>query len=81
MHNASHDPGTQAEAAPAVKAREYLLVLHAERAQNLAQGITPTDDRIAGLDAEIDYATAAFTGIAVTEIACLRAALSGALHG
>jgi hypothetical protein len=81
MHNASHDPGTQAEAAPAVKAREHLLVLHAQRAQDLAQGIAPTDERIAGLDAEIDHATAAFTGIAVTEIACLRAALSGALRG
>jgi|RhiMetdeSRZDD1v2_1073273.scaffolds.fasta_scaffold5355200_1 hypothetical protein len=63
----------------AAEVRDRLLALRAERALALASGRPLDGDE--DLDDEIRAAEAAFVGTAVTEIAVLRAELSGRLQG
>ena len=63
----------------AVEVRDRLLALRAERALALASG-RPLDAAEA-LEDEIRAVEAALVGTAVTEIAVLRAELSGRLQG
>lgn len=57
--------------------RNHLASLHAERALALTANSSPVEETIAEIDEEIGYTEAAFVGIAVTEIATLRAELFG----
>ncbi len=61
--------------------RRHLLVLNAERAAADLAGLTANREYMADLEDEIATERHAYVGMAVTEIATLRAALSGALHG
>lgn len=74
MLDATPQPNRQAVASPALVARDHLLSLSAERARALATGAGFDDVGLAA-------ARAAFVGCAVTEIASLRAALSGPQAG
>lgn len=74
MLDATPQPNRQAVASPALVARDHLLSLSAERARALATGAGFDELRLAA-------ARAAFVGSAVTEIASLRAALSGPQAG
>ena len=52
-----------------------------ERRCALAAGLADNARYMRDLDAELEAANAAYVGFAVTEIASLRARLSGPLHG
>ncbi len=60
---------------------EHLRLLYAERALAAEAGLGDDPAYIAELDEEIADCRQAYVGAAVTDIAVLRAELSGALHG
>jgi hypothetical protein len=72
---ASHDSAT------AAGLRRRLWSLEGERIEALAAGLGSNELYMSDLDDEIDGVREAFVGHAVTEIALLRASLSGALRG
>jgi hypothetical protein len=62
---------------PAIEIRTHLLELRAERTLASIEGITVNCVHMADLDGEIERTARAYVGAAVTEIATLRAELSG----
>ena len=62
-------------------AREHLSLLLVERALADVEGLDANATYMADLDDEIAATRAAYVGAAVTDIAVLRAGLSGRLHG
>jgi hypothetical protein len=62
---------------PAIEVHAHLLELRAERTVASIDGLVVDSAYLAGLDGEIEAATAAYVGAAVTEIAMLRAELFG----
>ena len=62
-------------------AREHLGMLLVERALADIEGLDENATYMADLDDEIAATRAAYVGAAVTDIAVLRAGLSGRLHG
>jgi hypothetical protein len=62
---------------PAVEIHSDLLELQAERTLASIEGLALDSAYIAHLDGEIEATTSAYVGAAVTEIATLRAELSG----
>ena len=67
--------------ASAVDRRRHLVVLNAERAAADLEGLTRNREYMDDLHDEIAAERHAYAGAAVTEIASLRAALSGPLQG
>ena len=65
----------------AIEVRAHLLELKAERTLASIEGLAVNPVYMADLDGEIEAATSAYVGAAVTEIATLRAELSGAQVG
>ena len=61
----------------AVEIHTHLLELQAERALASIEGLAVNSAYMADLDGEIEATTCAFLGAAVTEIATLRAEVSG----
>jgi hypothetical protein len=61
----------------AIEIQDQLQQLHAERALALIEGLEGDGAYMADLDDEITAARFAYVGAAVTEIASLRAELSG----
>ena len=61
----------------AADSHTHLLELQAERALASIEGLAVDAVHIADLDGEIEATTSAYVGAAVTEIATLRAELSG----
>ena len=61
----------------AIEIHTHLLELQAERALASIEGIAVNSVYLADLDGEIEAAARAYVGAAVTEIATLRAELSG----
>ena len=61
--------------------RHHLDLLNAERAAAGLYGLTANREYMDDLESEIAAERAAYVGTAVTEIAMLRAALSGPLRG
>ena len=67
--------------ATAADLRNHLAVLNAERAAADLEGLTANRTYMHELEDEIAAERHAYVGTAVTEIASLRAALSGPLQG
>ena len=67
--------------ADAAELRGRLVVLNAERAAAALAGLDANREYMDDLESEIAAERTAYVGTAVTEIATLRAALSGPLHG
>ena len=65
----------------AIDVKRRLVLLFEERALAMTVGLGDDPAYMADLDDEIAATKAAWTGAAVTEIASLRAQLSGALAG
>lgn len=65
----------------ATDVKRHLELLHEERQLALEIGLAADRSYMADLDDEIEACRAAYVGAAVTEIACLRAQLSGPLLG
>ena len=65
----------------AAEIREHLLELEAERALAVDTGVAEVDSYMADLDDEIEQCRQLYIAYAVTEIATLRAELSGPLNG
>lgn len=61
----------------AIEIQDHLQQLHAERALALIEGLEENAAYMADLDDEITATRVAYVGAAVTEIASLRAELSG----
>ncbi len=61
----------------AIETQRHLQQLHAERALALIEGLDSCPAYMADLDEEIAAAHSAYVAMAVTEIATLRAELSG----
>lgn len=61
----------------AIEMQTQLQELRSERALASLEGLTDHDAYLADLDREIAVARSAYVGAAVTEIATLRAQLSG----
>jgi hypothetical protein len=61
--------------------RRHLVALNAERAAADLAGLTANREYVDDLEQEIAAERYAYLGMAVTEIASLRAALSGPLQG
>jgi hypothetical protein len=61
----------------AIEIQDHLQQLHAERALALIEGLGEDSVYMADLDDEITATRSAYVGSAVTEIASLRAELSG----
>jgi hypothetical protein len=61
--------------------RERIAHLEAEQALAGLTGLTEDPAYMADLQADIAAASAAYVGVAVTEIASLRGQLSGRIHG
>ena len=61
----------------AIEIQDHLQQLHAERALALIEGLEHNAAYMADLEDEIAAARSAYVGAAVTEIASLRAELSG----
>ena len=61
----------------AIEIQDHLQQLHAERALALIEGLEESAAYMADLDDEITATRLAYVGAAVTEIASLRAELSG----
>jgi hypothetical protein len=61
----------------AVEVHDHLLELRVERTLAVIDGLAVDSAYIADLDGEIEATTSAYVGAAVTEIATLRAELSG----
>ncbi|HEX3318576.1 MAG TPA: hypothetical protein VHR88_11190 [Solirubrobacteraceae bacterium] len=66
---------------PAIELQLRLRNLHAERLLAWLEGLTADVVYMADLEDEIAEVSAAYTGAAVTEIATLRAELSGPQAG
>ena len=64
-----------------IELQGHLRQLHAERALAVIEGLAANEAYMADLDDEIAAALGAYVSAAVTEIACLRAELSGPLTG
>jgi hypothetical protein len=62
---------------PAIEIHTHLLELQAERALASIEGLAVNPAHMADLDEEIQATASAYVGAAVTEIATLRAELSG----
>jgi hypothetical protein len=67
----------QDRAMSAIEMQIHLQQLHAERALALIEGLGDDTASMADLDDEIEATRAGYVGAAVTEIATLRAQLSG----
>jgi hypothetical protein len=65
----------------AIEMHDHLQQLHVERALALIEGLEDNAAYMADLDDEIAATRFAYVGAAVTEIASLRAELSGPQHG
>ena len=65
----------------ASEVRAHLLELRAERTRAAIEGLAVNPAYLADLNGEIQAATSAYVGAAVTEIATLRAELFGAQVG
>ena len=65
----------------AAELRRHLEVLNAERAAAELEGLASNRTYMAELEDELAAERHAYVGMAVTEIATLRAALSGPLQG
>jgi len=65
----------------AVEIRDHLVELEAERALAITRGLSKVETYMADLDEEIAATRQLYVASAVTEIATLRAELSGALLG
>jgi hypothetical protein len=63
--------------ASAIEIQMHLLTLQAERALASIEGLATNSAYMTDLEGEIDATTSAYAGVAVTEIATLRAELSG----
>jgi hypothetical protein len=61
----------------AIEMQDHLQQLNAERALALIEGLNSNSAYMADLDEEIAATRGAYVGAAVTEIATLRAELSG----
>ena len=61
----------------AVEIHTHLLELQAERALASIEGLAVNSGYMADLEGEIEATTCAYVGAAVTEIATLRAEVSG----
>ena len=72
---------TQTPIQTAADVRERLQLLFAERALATVEGLSGNVHYMSDLDDEIAATRAAYVGAAVTEIATLRAELSGRLEG
>jgi hypothetical protein len=72
---------TQDSPATAASLRQRLWALHGERLEALAAGLGANTLYMADLDREIEYTEDMFVATAVTEIALLRADISGPLEG
>jgi hypothetical protein len=72
---------TQDSPATAVTLRQRLWALQGERFEALAAGLGANSLFMDDLDREIEHVREAYVGAAVTEIATLRADLSGRLQG
>jgi hypothetical protein len=62
---------------PAIEIHSHLAELQAERALASIEGLALNSAYMADLDGEIEATARAYAGAAVTEIATLRAELSG----
>ena len=69
------------ETPTALDALRHLEVLQEERALAHLTGLIHDADYVADLDDDIEASTHAYVGLAVTEIATLRAELGGRLQG
>jgi hypothetical protein len=65
----------------ATEMHDHLQQLHVERALALIEGLEGNAAYMADLEDEIAATRSAYVGAAVTEIASLRAELSGPQHG
>jgi phosphoglycolate phosphatase-like HAD superfamily hydrolase len=65
----------------AAELRERITLLESERALASLTGLTHDAAYMADLQADIEAASASYVGVAVTEIASLRAQLGGMLQG
>jgi hypothetical protein len=74
-------PVSQDSPATAASLRQRLWALQGERHEAIAAGLGANSLFMGDLDREIATTREALTGTAVTEIAVLRAALSGRLQG
>ena len=72
---------SQVSPATAATLRQRLWALEGERHEALAAGLGANSLHMADLTRDIATTRDAFTGAAVTEIAVLRATLSGRLQG
>jgi hypothetical protein len=72
---------TQDSPATAAMLRQRLWSLQGERLEALAAGLGANTLFMSDLDREIEYTNDMFVGTAVTEIALLRADLTGPLEG
>ena len=61
----------------AIQIQTHLLEVQAERALATTEGLAANSAYMADIDGEIEATTSAYVGAAVTEIATLRAELSG----
>lgn len=73
--------GPHTETQTALDALRHLEVLQEERALAHLTGLVHDADYVADLDDDIEHSTYAFVGLAVTEIATLRAELDGPNFG
>ncbi len=83
IYDERHGAGTMTTQSPATAAelRRHLSLLNAERAAADLEGLSANREYMADLEDEIAAERYAYVGTAVTEIASLRAALSGPLRG
>jgi hypothetical protein len=72
---------TQDSPATAATLRQRLWALHGERLEARAAGLGANSLYMGDLDREIEYTADMFVATAVTEIALLRADMSGPLEG
>ena len=72
---------TQTPVATAAELQARLELLYVERALAEIEGLATNAHYMADLDHEMAHTRSAYVGMAVTEIASLRAALSGPLRG
>ena len=72
---------TTSQSPSAAGLRHHLVVLNAERAAAELEGLGTNREYMDDLEDEIAAERHAYVGTAVTEIAVLRAALSGPLQG
>ena len=73
--------GIESTSGGAAELRRHLVVLNAERAAAELEGLASNRTYMAELEDELAAERHAYVGTAVTEIATLRAALSGPLQG